>query len=85
MIPMGMQEACVAIIGKEIGANNVKQAKSYTKVMSTIAVFVLGLQACLLWFFRYQVTGLFTQEPAVFAITVVVLKIIAIVTITDGG
>ena len=75
----------VAIVGNEIGANNVKLAKSYTKVISSMAFCVLLLIALVLFFFRNQVVSLFTKEPAVLAITVVIFKILAFVHIPDGG
>ena len=73
MIPMGMQEAVTAIIGTEIGANNVRLARRYMRVISAIATVVVLAIALTLYLGRYPITRLFTEEPAVTALTVEVL------------
>ena len=84
MIPMGMQEAVTAIIGTEIGANNVRLARRYMRVISAIATVVVLAIALTVFFGRYQITRLFTEEPAVSALTVEILKIVAILHLADG-
>ena len=85
MIPMGMQEAITAIIGTEIGANNVRLARRYNRVISTIATVVVLTIALTVYFGRYQITRLFTEEQAVSALTVEILKIVAILIPASGG
>ena len=82
---MGMQEAVTAIIGNEIGANNIKLAQLYNKVIACIAACVLILLALTLYFCRSSIAGLFTQEPAVFTIIIVVIKILSVIHLADGG
>ena len=52
MVPQGMQEAACAIIGNEIGANNVRLARRYYRVISTIAAVVTIAIALVLYIFR---------------------------------
>ena len=78
MIPLGMQEASAAIIGNEIGANNVKLAKKYYKVVSGLAAIALITISASCYFGREGITTLFTNEPSVHALTVRVMPILAV-------
>ena len=83
MVPQGLQEASCAIIGNEIGANNVRLARRYYRVISTIVALVAIAISLAIYFCREQVTGLFTKEPTVFNLTVQVMPILAILHLAD--
>ena len=83
MIPQGMQEASCAIIGNEIGAHNVRQARRYYRVISAIVALITVTISLLIYFFREGITSLFTQEPSVYALTVQVMPILAILHLAD--
>ena len=84
MVPLGMQEAACAIIGNEIGAGNVSLAKKYYKVVSTIAGTALLVISLACFFGRQGITDLFTNVPAVNALTVTVMPILAVQYLFDG-
>lgn len=84
MVPLGMQEASCAIIGNEIGANNVYLAKKYYKIVSTIAGATLLVISLAVFFGRQAVSDLFTGEPAVNALTVTVMPILSLQFLFDG-
>ena len=84
MVPLGMQEASCAIIGNEIGANNVALAKKYYKIVSTLAGVTLLVISLGCFFGRVGITTLFTNEPAVHALTVQVMPILSLQYLFDG-
>ena len=64
-VPIGIQSACSAIIGEQIGANNVPLAKEYFRVMSvTILILMLVIQG-LVYGFRVDIVRIFTTDAAV--------------------
>ena len=85
MIPLGMQEASCAIIGIEIGANNVPLAKRYASVISTIAFCTIIGIALLLYYFSVSIAALFSEDPDVFNLTIKAIQILAILHLADGG
>ena len=65
MVPMGIQSAACAIIGAEIGANNVPLAKEYFKMMSVMTLLCLVVMQALFYGFREQIVSVFTTDEDV--------------------
>lgn len=65
MVPNGLQSACCAIIGEQIGANNVKVAKQYFNMMSITTIISLAILQGLIYGFRSQIVSVFTSDPDV--------------------
>ena len=62
MAPLGIQEAASGVIGNCIGANNVKLAKRFFKLILTLN-FIVSLTLSLLTFFlRDHIAAIFTED-----------------------
>ena len=83
MVPNGLQSACAAIIGEQIGANNVSLAKRYFRMMSICTiVFMLILQA-MVYVFRSELVRVFTNDEAVYELAKQYVYIIVLVFTAD--
>ena len=65
MVPMGVQSAACAIIGEQIGANNVSLAKGYLRLMSIICFAFLVVIQLLVIFNANAIVSVFTQDEGV--------------------
>ena len=65
MIPVGIQSAAAALIGEYIGANQMRIAKSYFKLMSFCVFFLIFAVQMLFWFNRGPIIRMFTNDPDV--------------------
>ena len=65
MIPVGIQSAAAALIGEQIGANQVRIAKSYFKLMSLCVFILIFAVQMLFWFGRGPIIRMFTNDPDV--------------------
>ena len=65
MVPNGLQSACCAIIGEQIGANSVQIAKQYFRMMSITTIVLLFILQGLIYGFRSQIVSVFTSDPDV--------------------
>ena len=65
MVPMGVQSAACAIVGEQIGANNVSLAKGYLRLMSIICFAFLVVIQLLVIFNADAIVSVFTQDEGV--------------------
>lgn len=66
MIPNGLQSACCAIIGEQIGAQRVHVAKLYFRIMCLASLIFLVVLQVVVYTCKDQIVGLFTSDPAVY-------------------
>ncbi len=69
MIPLSISMALTILVGFEIGAGRIKDAKQYTYMGVLSAVFLSTVCAVFLYFFRAEVAFLYTKDPEVIALT----------------
>ena len=65
MVPIGAQAAACALIGEQIGANNVKQAREFLKVIVILTVGVIVTIQTLMLVFREEIVNIFTDDKEV--------------------
>ncbi|CAG9621700.1 MATE family efflux transporter [Sutcliffiella rhizosphaerae] len=69
MIPLSISMALTILVGYEVGAKRIKDAKQYAVLGIVCAVFLSSVCAVLLYFFRPEVAFLYTKEPEVISLT----------------
>jgi Na+-driven multidrug efflux pump len=65
MIAFPLANACATLVGQNLGAGDVQRAWRSIIVSSAVIIAVLGPAALLLGIFRFEVVGLFSNDPAV--------------------
>lgn len=78
MIAYGFAAAATIIVGKQIGAGNYVEAKSYAKLISIISAFFMVLMGILLFFLGEWVGTFFSDDPLVIGEIGIALKIAAL-------
>lgn len=58
----GLQQAACALIGRQIGANNIKQAREYYLIIMVLSILVCTVQMSAFYVFRHSVLSAFTQQ-----------------------
>ncbi|PTM59203.1 MATE family efflux transporter [Desmospora activa] len=69
MVPMGIGTALTILVGFEVGANRLQDAKQYSIMGIGTAVAFSLLSAVLLWVFRAEAAALYSTEQAVRTMT----------------
>jgi multidrug resistance protein, MATE family len=62
MFPMGIQSAAGALIGEQIGANQVQTAKQYFRVMVIVCLFILVSVQVTVYSLKEQIVRAFTAD-----------------------
>ena len=83
MVPMGIQSASCAIIGEQIGANRVRQAKEYFRVMVFASLGMLLIIQVLFITAKDPIIRCFTRDEDVFDLTQKCFFIIVLAFIPD--
>lgn len=65
MIPLSISMALTIVVGYEVGARRLKDAKSYSLLGIFLAVLVSSTLGLLLFFFREPIAALYTDEQSV--------------------
>ena len=76
--------ATTVVIGNSVGDNNAKLAKRYFKLTCPMALCIFIIIATSLILGRYPITRLFTKEPDVVALSVLLMPIVALKHVFDG-
>lgn len=69
MVPLSISMALTIVVGFEVGANRLKDAKEYSWVGVAIALFMAFICGVILLFFRTEVAGIYTKDPIVIKLT----------------
>ncbi|KAB2333442.1 MATE family efflux transporter [Bacillus mesophilum] len=69
MIPISVSMALTVLVGYEVGAKQYKDARIYSWLGISMAMLVAFFTGLLVVLFREQVAGLYSNEPAVIALT----------------
>ena len=79
MIPVGIQSAACALVGEQIGANQVVNARAYFKLMSFFVLGIILVVQAIFYFAKGPIVKLFTNDAAVeeLAISCIYIVIIA--------
>jgi len=65
MVPLSISMALTIAVGYEVGANNFQNAKEYSKIGLVMAVSIATIFGVIIYLFRYDVAGLYTNDPSV--------------------
>jgi MATE family multidrug resistance protein len=69
MIPLSISMALTILVGFEVGAGRIQDAKQYTIMGVVSAVLLSSICAVFLYFFRAEVAYLYTKDPEVITLT----------------
>lgn len=69
MVPLSISMALTILVGFEIGANRMKDAKQYTIIGVISAVALSSICAIFLYFYREEVATLYTNDPDVMTLS----------------
>ena len=69
MLPLSISMALTIVIGHEVGANRLKDAKQYSYLGIGMALFLSFLSATIIYFFRPEIASLYTTDTAVLKLT----------------
>ncbi|MEH7884989.1 MATE family efflux transporter [Bacillus sp. JJ1609] len=69
MIPMSISMAQTVLVGFEVGAGRFKDAKVYSWLGIYLSIIIAVVAGLLVVFFRYEVAGFYSNEPAVITLT----------------
>ena len=83
MITVGAQSAICALVGEQIGANQVATGKTYLKVIGMIMLAVIFCAQCTLNFGKEPIIGIFTNDSKVHALAMSTFWVMAVVTFFD--
>ncbi|WP_243290743.1 MATE family efflux transporter [Bacillus sp. FJAT-47783] len=69
MLPLSISMALTIVVGFEVGAKRLKDAKQYSMIGVTVAVVLSIFSAAIIYFLRIPIAKLYTEELAVITLT----------------
>ncbi|KKI90187.1 multidrug transporter MatE [Bacillus sp. SA1-12] len=69
MLPLSISMALTIVVGHEVGAKRLKDAKQYSYIGISMAVLLSSLSAACIYFFRPEVASIYTSDPVVLKLT----------------
>lgn len=68
MVPLSISMALTIAVGYEVGAKQYQNAKEYSKIGLVMALLIASIFGIIIYFFRYDVAGLYTNDSSVQAL-----------------
>jgi len=65
MVPLSISMALTIAVGYEVGAKQFQNAKEYSKIGLVMALLIASFFGIIIYFFRYDVAGLYTNDSSV--------------------
>ncbi|MEH6937158.1 MATE family efflux transporter [Bacillus sp. JJ664] len=65
MVPLSISMALTIAVGYEVGAKQFQNAKEYSKIGLVMALLIASIFGIIIYFFRYNVAGLYTNDSSV--------------------
>ncbi|WP_088069031.1 MATE family efflux transporter [Gottfriedia luciferensis] len=65
MVPLSISMALTIVVGFEVGAKDFQNAKEYSKIGLMLAVSIASVFGVIIYFFRYDVAGWYTNDSSV--------------------
>ncbi|WP_286138341.1 MATE family efflux transporter [Bacillus sp. AFS055030] len=65
MVPLSISMALTIAVGYEVGAKKFQNAKEYSKIGLVMAVSIASFFGIIIYLFRYNVAGWYTNDPSV--------------------
>ncbi|PMC39206.1 MATE family efflux transporter [Bacillus sp. UMB0899] len=69
MLPLSISLALTIVIGQEVGAKRIKDARQYSYLGIGLALLLSTISAALIYFFRPEVASIYTSDAAVLKLT----------------
>ena len=70
MVPLSISIGATVLVGYEVGAERFRDARTYSWLSVTAAILFSFVSACVLFFFREQIAGIYTTDKAVIELTI---------------
>ncbi|WP_017378665.1 MATE family efflux transporter [Paenisporosarcina sp. TG-14] len=84
MIPLSISFGATVLIGYEVGAKRFKDAQTYSWLSVSTAILFSFFSACVLFFFREQIAGIYTTDETVIQLTVQFFVFAALFQLSDA-
>jgi len=84
MIPLSISFGATALIGYEVGAKRFKDAQTYSWMSVSTAILFSFFSACILYFFREQIAGIYTTDETVIQLTIQFFIFAALFQLSDA-
>jgi len=84
MVPLSISIGATVLIGYEVGAKRFKDAKIYSWLSVGTAVVFSFFSACILFFFREQIAGIYTMDKEVIKLTIQFFVFAALFQLSDA-
>lgn len=69
MVPLSISMALTIVVGYEVGARRYRDAKLYSWIGVSLAVLMAFVCGVILYFFRSEIAGIYTDDPQVLELT----------------
>ncbi|MCZ8535873.1 MATE family efflux transporter [Paenisporosarcina quisquiliarum] len=84
MVPLSISIGATVLVGFEVGAKRFHDAKIYSWLSVSTAIIFSFFSACILFFFREQIAGLYTTDVTVIQLTIQFFIFAALFQLSDA-
>lgn len=84
MVPLSISIGATVLVGYEVGAKRFKDARTYSLLSVGTAILFSFVSACVLFFFREQIAGIYTTDKAVIQLTIQFFVFAALFQLSDA-
>ena len=84
MVPLSISIGATVLVGYEVGAQRFNDAKTYSRLSVGTAILFSFFSACILFFFREQIAGIYTADKAVIQLTIQFFAFAALFQLSDA-
>lgn len=84
MVPLSISIGATVLVGYEVGAKRFKDARIYSWLSVSTAVLFSFFSACILFFFREQIAGIYTTDETVIQLTIQFFVFAALFQLSDA-
>lgn len=84
MVPLSISFGATVLVGYEVGAKRFKDARTYSWLSVSSAVLFSFFSACILFFFREQIAGIYTTDETVIQLTIQFFLYAALFQLSDA-
>lgn len=84
MVPLSISIGATVLVGYEVGAERFRDARTYSWLSVTSAILFSFVSACVLFFFREQIAGIYTTDKAVIELTITFFIFAALFQLSDA-
>jgi MATE family multidrug resistance protein len=85
MVPLGISMAAAVLVGRAVGAHDLAAMRRVARLTLGCAIGFMALSATVLLVFAGPITWLYSPDPGVHAVAVVLLRLVGLFQVFDGA